>query len=499
MKKVDAKKNLLNSKFKKIVGLIIVAILLIVVLWLFFDKEQGTGSDDGNDFVPRPVRNFTNDTSLDSFVFEPQEINPENPVIQNPTKKGSTIFKPKLIDPAIEKPLDNLTFGFDSDGGVEYFVKGTCTDFVKNYSVDDECADNRYLSELDFLALENNAGELFSGCYWIELKDCFELGNYGCLDGKCQEIVASDTDVKLYSLNPEGYNYKTKGTCTDFSGDYLEYCASEEILIEYGVIDNACFEFEVYCETGCSDGACIENIISASDSDGNDIYTEGTCIDSKGEHDDFCSSGLGINEWYLDGDECVVENSYCGDGFRCANGACVSFELEETDCSEECDQLGYTGWDWDVDDEGVCRSMSSFDYAMTEWVEDECCCYFVPYDEDWDGTSDNYTTKTKCYYDTEGSSYGDYCLDSTALAERTLLMDENGVAQGCHIIGINCQLEFGEDWFCDDGACVSYVSDGEIDCNGYCGFVGFESGNLPGEGPCEFMTTYEQYECCCNE
>jgi hypothetical protein len=249
---VKKKKSQSVKRSYKLYYFILGVLLILFLLWLIFIKSQTTTPVD-NQFIR--VRNQIDDSGLNSSVFEPQEIDPKNPIIPNPKKDG-TILTPKSIDPTIEKPLDNLTLGFDSDGGLNYFVKGTCIDFVKNYSSQDECADNRYLAELEFLTFENKAGETLSGCFWAELKDCFELGEYGCFDGKCQEIIASDTDIKLEETNPEGYNYLTKGTCTDFSGDYLEYCVSEEILMEYAIVENKCLGLETYCEFGCSDGDC---------------------------------------------------------------------------------------------------------------------------------------------------------------------------------------------------------------------------------------------------
>ncbi|GAF74264.1 unnamed protein product, partial [marine sediment metagenome] len=178
----------------------------------------------------------------------------------------------------------------DSDGGKNYYEKGTCTD--ARWSGDDYCVGN---------VLHEVTCEPDNFCTTDE--EGFVCTN-GCQDGACveeEEITCSDTDG--------GINYYKKGTTTETSIEGTQTrsdsCSLQQIgetdengKIRYknietyscsGIdchlrenycrdIDNALSNFGVICPGGCKDGACLRYVQSEAcvDTDGgNDIYEKG--------------------------------------------------------------------------------------------------------------------------------------------------------------------------------------------------------------------------------
>jgi hypothetical protein len=162
----------------------------------------------------------------------------------------------------------------DSDGGKEYYVKGTVTKGSELFT--DECGDiineagNQLLEE--FYCLDN--GEVGSNgmvCPW------------GCQDGAC--IVSNltsctDTDNSPHydlgsgglpsDINPENYpDLFIKGKTTATKGNALDFCnhggrTSECIGPDCYLNEHFCFSDElvgqksdIVCPNGCEDGACI--------------------------------------------------------------------------------------------------------------------------------------------------------------------------------------------------------------------------------------------------
>jgi hypothetical protein len=252
-----SKKNKEKGTSHKVYYYVFGILLLLFLIWFLFIQMQVTSPVDNN-FTRESPRFFYNDSESNASQFEPQIIDPKAPIqLPGGGGGGKIILTPSPILPGENVSNNSLIMGFDSDGGINYLSKGECFDFVINFSSTDECVDNQFLAELAYQTFINKQGETLSGCFWMDLKDCSEFGNYGCVDGACVDIIAKDTEKKLLDINPEGYNYLTNGSCTDYSGTYVDYCYNEELLVEYAIVENACVPLDIFCPDGCVGGACI--------------------------------------------------------------------------------------------------------------------------------------------------------------------------------------------------------------------------------------------------
>jgi hypothetical protein len=121
----------------------------------------------------------------------------------------------------------------DSDGGINYYVKGYVTGYFGKK--EDVCFDNNYLNE----ATCDSYGNYLSVGYTCP---------YGCANGACK--TCNDTDG--------GKNYYVKGEVYNGSSWLNDYCFDANILDEGYCSPNIGFQIDWYnCPFGCSDGACI--------------------------------------------------------------------------------------------------------------------------------------------------------------------------------------------------------------------------------------------------
>jgi hypothetical protein len=134
----------------------------------------------------------------------------------------------------------------DSDGGIDYFVKGLCSGTNGNFW--DYCTGN-------------TCNEYYCNskkkCVTSPMS-CVNLsGSDGtCYDGACQRLPENNcTD------SDGGIVYNVKGTCTDDVGSYTDYCTGNVCNEYYCDAQKTCSLTEMDCSTNqsgtCYDGACI--------------------------------------------------------------------------------------------------------------------------------------------------------------------------------------------------------------------------------------------------
>src|SRR3989344_1912585 len=118
-----------------------------------------------------------------------------------------------LIDMALVKSLNGCVpqvqqFCVDTDGGKNYFTKGTLTNSSGTF--DDKC---------EGLTGDGLSEQYCSGNISLtEYKSCYSLGNYYCSNGACvlnQTATCTDTDG--------GKNYYVKGTLVNGNNTAVDY------------------------------------------------------------------------------------------------------------------------------------------------------------------------------------------------------------------------------------------------------------------------------------
>jgi hypothetical protein len=211
----------------------------------------------------------------------------------------------------------------DSDGGLEYFVKGYVQDNnFPNQTFWDGCESVEEGSQ--YILWEQFCGDL--GIDVID-KNCHIYGsNYICYDGACIQKPEHCADIDGVDYFEASYVLDSSETVDiyhyDFcTGDTLfEYVCQGETPATVAV-DCTYYAGYPYCLNGrCSAGEC-------SDSDGGiDYYTLGTVTQGDGdvEYTDYCSGGAGnnINEYYCENDSIKLDAyHYCESG--CSGGVCV--------------------------------------------------------------------------------------------------------------------------------------------------------------------------------
>ena len=206
----------------------------------------------------------------------------------------------------------------DDDGGIDRGERGTCKD---------DC-------EIEFI--DSCIGDYFVKEYYCEEGVCEYIG-LECLDGGCcSDAACSGTGT--CSDSDGGYDYDSKGSCSDKCKSYTDSCSNVIDVKEYYCNDKEHCSFtyrscELHCQQkdyasgSCSDGACVcsdDTPLECSDSDGGiDRGERGTCKDSGGEHTDGCNYyKTTITEYYCSGNECKLTFLDCPNGGCCSDGVC---------------------------------------------------------------------------------------------------------------------------------------------------------------------------------
>ncbi|NIO21399.1 MAG: hypothetical protein GTN76_11840 [Candidatus Aenigmarchaeota archaeon] len=237
----------------------------------------------------------------------------------------------------------------DSDGGKEYYEKGTTT---KGTNVKTDSCNGNKLKE--FYCANNNIKK--------QVTDCTNhLGaippNRGmylrmiCKNGACVNPPKSNS-----CTDSDGYNPLKKGTCTDDWGTYQERCS--EVSFDYNVAEFRCYSDSTwgrYCAADwyyecnwrngwwCSEGACQKS--SATDSDGGKNYKKaGTVTVTIGgknyEYEDRCTPEepdyeRDLIEYYKWKSREAFERVNCqnlyGTNYICVDGACIKKFCTDSD------------------------------------------------------------------------------------------------------------------------------------------------------------------------
>ncbi len=312
----------------------------------------------------------------------------------------------------------------DSDGGKNYYVKGTAT--AGSQSLSDHCNDKYSLTE-KFCSGNEIKWETYNcphgcseGACMLNASintTCIKKEDKCCLGDKC--VSSSVTCSKGYIPIFEGCNEQCvpkKGCkpshCTDSDGGANYYtfgyinssiggyspdkCADDKTLIEQYCSNEYPADISFKCPNGCKEGVCV------SSSEKPPVEPAKKCIDSDGGKNYYikgATKGHYMNEFGYGYDSCIkspdelkeVESSpyigelYCRDDVNidytiytcpngCKKGACIKSSGEGGNASEErCDGCLYKGkcLYWGIRVEGKYCSIST-ELAKQKSGEESC-------------------------------------------------------------------------------------------------------------------------------
>ncbi len=144
----------------------------------------------------------------------------------------------------------------DSDGGINYFLKGTVnhtgftgTDWCNTFFNGSSYVNDGNLTEL-YCIPTDNLGNMHSSIV-------YKCSN-GCLNGACVNVTSNTTCTDTDG----GDNPYVKGTCTDLNGAHVDSC--QNLITAYNDFRcefYGCQGFGNACPSGymCQNGACISN------------------------------------------------------------------------------------------------------------------------------------------------------------------------------------------------------------------------------------------------
>ena len=138
----------------------------------------------------------------------------------------------------------------------------------------------------------------------------------------------SDKDASGVSYNDDSIDgaYFIKGTCTDTTGNYTDYCQSSTIVRDYSCVYDMCATGGLNLPSGsCDDGAWVLPEATCTDTDGGQNFKlKGACTDNYNiTHTDYCSSASKVVEYYCataTSTACST-NSYVSSVGSCVDGA----------------------------------------------------------------------------------------------------------------------------------------------------------------------------------
>lgn len=124
----------------------------------------------------------------------------------------------------------------DSDGGKDFFTKGTTSNETDSQT--DICKDSDTLYEYY--------------CYMKRVSRNSKYCTEGCEDGKCNPEKTSDC------VDSDGFDYFTQGNVVDSGEVYTDECVNSTQLREYVCTSkNVMNAITTHCFKGCSDGRCL--------------------------------------------------------------------------------------------------------------------------------------------------------------------------------------------------------------------------------------------------
>lgn len=241
----------------------------------------------------------------------------------------------------------------DSDGGIEYYEKGTTT--LGALGKTDSCyATGASVKGVTEYYCENNEIKSIDyACPGIDIGDGTIVR---CQYGACIED-ADDYIVDKDCIDSDGgKDYYEKGILTDNKGyTYEDYCTNDNptvnLLERFCAADGTKSSIGYLCPNGCEDGACIEVTGTCSDSDGGIEYFEKgiTTIGSETKTD-YCygkgASSAGVIEFYCDDNEIKSVEYDCPyidleTHDACEDGACVEEQCFDSDDGKDIFTKGY--------------------------------------------------------------------------------------------------------------------------------------------------------------
>ncbi len=206
------------------------------------------------------IEDYTN--CLTSDVVRVSLNHPVNP--SSPPSPAQTPVAPPVTNPPVNNPPAQACE--DTDGGKNYYVKGTATD--NSTSKVDNCINIKNISE--YYCINNKV----------------EQSNYlcpnGCSEGKCtippETPAAPTTTTTSACIDSDGLDYNTKGTATWTSTNYVvsDFCGQQgelkESICTAAKVDYSPYNCEFNTDTNiptgkvCRAGRClsIEDINSCS-------------------------------------------------------------------------------------------------------------------------------------------------------------------------------------------------------------------------------------------
>lgn len=252
----------------------------------------------------------------------------------------------------------------DSDGGVNYSVAGSCSNYVTGVTKTDSC-----WGELLFEYNCQDAGQGQGGYYCgVSTYNCKQSEGKFCVDGRCMVAEAGTpppTPTPQATQNCQdtdnGFYYYTQGTCSNYAtgATWTDWCLGNAV-IEHGCVDQSegkggfvCIPKSYDCTTEgmfCNEGRCLIsqgekppptptplNTQNCTDSDGGIYYyTQGTCSNyvTGASWKDWCLGDLLMEHACVDagagqgGFVCSMVGSYnCSqEGKFCVEGRCVLAE-----------------------------------------------------------------------------------------------------------------------------------------------------------------------------
>jgi hypothetical protein len=253
----------------------------------------------------------------------------------------------------------------DTDGGINWTVKGTMTGYRMSDGTQVNGTDYCYTNEARNYSAVTDYYCAKAGVPWRAI-NCSNVGsNYWCYDGACAPLRAppsnqtncTDTDGYL----PAVLNYPLQSqvgvyaTCTDYRGTYYDTSqnstwTSEYSCYQYNSSENRCGLTVYNClswnYTNASGGKCIRNETSpppsnntCSDSDGGLNFTKNGTVSglyngAPYSHTEYCSSGTDLMEYACAGTNMSFAYTSCSSlgNYTCLYGECV--RPQNNSCSD---------------------------------------------------------------------------------------------------------------------------------------------------------------------
>ncbi|MBI2549540.1 hypothetical protein HYW21_09430 [Candidatus Woesearchaeota archaeon] len=211
---------------------------------------------------------------------------------------------------------------WDTDGGLNYFVKGTAYG-INGTTWTDYCSSSVLLDE---------AYCQVNGSVASQRVNCSTFFSTSCINGACANETPGDwckdsDGGKVYDLKGSVYgfaegrgNYSFVDTC--INQNYLDerYCVGEG----FSTTGITCTD---YGYKGCQNGECYGSEYNETycyDSDGGiKPYVKGYVNATEGQHGtDFCNTGVTLVEYYCTGDVGAITLVNCTRGCINSSGVC---------------------------------------------------------------------------------------------------------------------------------------------------------------------------------